>query len=332
MKSRSFGRTGLRVSPLCLGTMTFGKQCDEETSAAILDKAFDAGISFIDTADAYPSGQDADEGLSGRTEEIVGGWMTGKRDQVVLASKFYFPMGPNPWDMGASRRHIMDAIDASLARLQTDYLDLYQIHFWDEHTPIDETLGALDDLVRIGKVRYVGCSNHAAWQIARALGRSEARDIVRYESVQPRYNLLFRNIERDILPLAEHDQLAVIPYNPIAGGMLTGKHVAEGGPTAGGRFSLGRSAETYRGRYWADDKFAMVAALQEVAAESGRPLVEMALAWVMAHPQVTAPIIGASKPDQLDASLAALANPLDGDLKQRLDDMTMQYRTVDIDR
>lgn len=190
MEHVRLGRTGLPVSRLCLGTMTFGLQCDEPTSAAILDRAVDGGITFIDTADVYPMGGRLD--TAGRTEEIVGNWLKNRRQDVVLATKASHRVGPRPWQQGNSRRHLLDAVEQSLRRLQTDYLDLYQLHGTDPATPIDETLSALDDLVRSGKVRYVGCSNFAAYQIARALGRSEARDLVSFVTVQPRYNLLFR--------------------------------------------------------------------------------------------------------------------------------------------
>jgi len=330
-----FGRTGLQVSKLCLGTMTFGVQCDEDESYAILDKAFDAGITFVDTADVYPNGQDGE--LAGLTEEIIGRWLAmrrdgQRRDQVILASKFFAPMGSNPWNMGGSRKHIMDAVDASLRRLQTDYLDLYQIHMFDRSTPLDETLGALDDLVRAGKVRYIGCSNYAAWQLARAIGRSEARSFARYESVQPRYNLLFRNIERELLPLCKHDNVAVIPYNPLAGGMLSGKHRPESGPTEGTRFTLGSAAGRYQERYWDDQKFSTVEAIRPLADAAGMTMVQLAMAWVLANPAITSPIVGASKPEQLDDSLAALGTPLDADLKAELDELTAHYRVVDAAR
>jgi len=312
--------------------MTLGFQVDEAASVDILDAAFDAGITFLDTADAYPLGHAGD--LAGATEEIIGRWMAtpGRRESVILATKFFFPMGANPWDRGGSRKHIMNAVEASLRRLDTDYLDLYQIHSFDPHTPLDETLGALDDIVRAGKVRYVGCSNYAAWQLARAIGRSEVRDICRYESVQPRYNLLFRNIERELLPLCEHDDIAVISYNPLAGGMLTGKHRGAETPEAGGRFELGTSAERYRDRYWADDKFAVIEEMATLADEAGMSMATMAIAWTMANPAITAPIIGASKASQLTDAIAATSVTLDADLYARLNDLTTQYRVVDVER
>ena len=257
MEHVRFGRTGLRVSKLCLGTMTFGFQCDDETSFAIMDTAYDAGISFFDTADVYPIGGPVE--TIGRTEELIGRWMArhGRRDDIVLATKCFFRTGPNAWDQGNSRKNIMRAIDRSLERLGTDYVDLYQIHFYDPNTPIDETLQAMDDLVRSGKVRYVGCSNTMAYQLARAIGRSETLGISRFESVQPRYNLLFRENERELFPLCREDDVAVIPYNPLAGGLLTGKH-KQGAPTEGTRFTLGGAGEMYSERYWQDQMFASV--------------------------------------------------------------------------
>ncbi len=324
------GRTGLQVSRLCLGTMTFGLQCDEPTAAAILDRAADGGIDFLDTADVYPLGGDLT--TQGRTEEIVGRWLEGKRDRFVLASKCFGRTGPAPFDAGNSRRHIMDAVEASLRRLRTDYLDLYQLHGYDLQTPIDETLTALDDLVRQGKVRYIGCSNFLTYQLVRAVGRSEVLRITRFASVQPRYNLLFRQIEREMLPFCVEDGVGVIPYNPIAGGLLSGKHNRGGEPAEGGRFTLGNAAQTYQDRYWHDREFATVEQIGEVAGEAGIDMVSLAVAWVLANPAVTAPIVGASRPEQLDASLAALETPLDPELKSRLDELTHEYRMGDAPR
>jgi aryl-alcohol dehydrogenase (NADP+) len=324
------GRTGLQVSRLCLGTMTFGLQCDEPTAAAILDRAAAGGIDFLDTADVYPLGGDL--ATQGRTEEIVGRWLEGKRDRFVLASKCFGRTGPAPFDAGNSRRHIMDAVEASLRRLRTDYLDLYQLHGYDPQTPIDETLTALDDLVRQGKVRYIGCSNFLTYQLVRAVGRSEVLRITRFATVQPRYNLLFRQIEREMLPFCLEDGVGVIPYNPIAGGLLSGKHSRGGEPAEGGRFTLGNAAQTYQDRYWHDREFATVEQIGELAGEAGIDMVSLAVAWVLANPAVTAPIVGASRPEQLDASLAALETPLDPELKRRLDELTHEYRMGDAPR
>ncbi|HEX4082118.1 MAG TPA: aldo/keto reductase [Acidimicrobiales bacterium] len=330
MDHTTLGRTGLSVSRLCLGTMTFGVQCDEATSTAILDRAADGGIDFIDTADIYPLGGDLT--TVGRTEEILGRWLEGKRDRFVVATKCYGPTGPAPFDSGNSRKHIMSAVDASLRRLGTDYVDLYQVHFDDPATPLDETLGAFDDLVHQGKVRYVGCSNFLAYRLARAIGRSEVLGLVRFETLQPRYNLLFRQIERELLPLCAEENIGVIPYNPIAGGMLTGKHAGATAPTEGGRFTLGNAANIYQERYWHDRAFETVGALQSVAEEAGTTLTTLAVAWVLAHPTVTAPIVGASRPDQLAASLAAADFTLEPDVKDRLDELTAEHRMGDAAR
>lgn len=323
-----FGRTGLRVSRLCLGTMTFGSQADTETSMAIMDTAYEAGITFWDTADIYPMD------VVGRTEELIGQWFgrNGRtRDDVILATKCFAPTGSHPWDAGNSRKNIMRAIDASLRRLGTDYVDLYQIHFFDRDVPIDETLRAMDDLVRAGKVRYVGCSNTLAYQLARAIGRSELLGVARFDSVQPRYNLLFREIERELLPLCSEEHVAVIPYNPLAGGLLTGKH-RPGAPTEGTRFTTSASGARYQERYWHDRMFATVDELRHVAEEAGVPMATLAVQWVLANPAVTAPIVGASRPDQLAASVAAASSPLDAEIKHRLDELTAVYRQGDHDR
>jgi aryl-alcohol dehydrogenase (NADP+) len=325
MDSTRLGRTGLRVSRLCLGTMTFGLQCDEPTSRAILDAAAAGGITFLDTADAYPLGGTFE--TVGRTEEIVGRWLRGRRHEFILATKCFNPMSERPWDRGSSRKHVLDAIDASLRRLGTDHVDLYQLHMWDPETPLDETLRALDDVVRAGKARYVGCSNFQAWHVARALGRSEALGLARLDSVQPRYNLLFREFERELFPLCAMDGIGVIPYNPLAGGLLAGKHRAGGAPA--GRFTLGTAGKMYQDRYWHEREFATLELLRSFAVEAGLDLVTLSMAWVMANPVVTAPIVGASKPEQLAPAIAAAGVKLAPDLKARLDALTAEYRRGD---
>lgn len=307
--------------------MTFGLQCDEATSRAILDRAAAGGITFLDTADVYPLGGGFE--TVGRTEEIVGRWLEGRRRDFVVATKCVGAMSGRRWDRGASRKHVLDAIEGSLRRLRTDYVDLYQLHHPDPETPIDETLRALDDVVRAGKARYVGCSNFAAYQVARALGRSEVLGAVRFDSVQPRYNLLFRQIERELLPLCREEGLGVIPYNPLAGGLLSGKHRRESGPTAGTRFTLGTAAERYQDRYWHAREFDTVEALRPLADEAGMPLARLAVAWMLAEPAITAPIVGASRPDQLDDLLSAPEKPIDALLKSRLDEITREYRWGD---
>jgi aryl-alcohol dehydrogenase-like predicted oxidoreductase len=330
MQHTRFGSTGLTVSRLCLGTMTFGLQTDEAGSIQILDTAAQGGINFLDTADVYPLGGTLE--TAGRSEEILGRWLTGKRSRFILATKAVGRMGPSEWDQGASRKHLLDAIDASLRRLKTDYVDLYQLHSDDARTPLDEMLEALDSIVRSGKARYVGVSNFLAYRLARALGRSEVRNLVRMVSVQPRYSLLFREIERELLPLAQEEGLAVIPYNPLAGGLLTGKHRLDGGPAEGTRFKLGTAAQIYQSRYWHEREFHTVNSVVAAANEAGLSPTTLAVAWVLANPAITAPIIGASRPDQLQATLAAVDANIPAALKQRLDDLTADYRRGDAPR
>jgi aryl-alcohol dehydrogenase (NADP+) len=310
--------------------MTFGLQSGERTAVAILDRAADGGIDFLDSSDAYPLGGDLP--TRGVTEEIIGRWLRGKRDRFIVATKCFAPTGPAPFDAGNSRKHILDAVEASLRRLQTDYIDLYQLHGYDRDTPIDETLGALDDLVHQGKVRYIGCSNFLTYQMVRAIGRSETLGLARFDSVQPRYNLLFRQIEREMLPFCAEDGVGVIPYNPIAGGLLSGKHSRANPPPEGTRFTLGNAAQNYQDRYWHDREFDTVEALRQLAKEAGVDLVTLSVAWVMANQAITAPIIGASNPDQLGPSLAAAEYTIDDELKSQLDELTYEYRLGDAPR
>jgi aryl-alcohol dehydrogenase-like predicted oxidoreductase len=326
MQHVRFGSTGLHVSRLCLGTMTFGLQCDEKTSFAILDAAAEQGITFLDTADAYPLGDKLEN--MGRTEEILGKWLKGKREQFVLATKCSGKVGPAAWDQGTSRKHVMHAIDASLKRLGTDYVDLYQVHHFDTTTPVDETVEAFDAVVKAGKARYVGVSNYHAYRVARSLGRSEALGLAKLVSVQPRYNLLFRQIERELLPFCGEENLAVIPYNPLAGGLLTGKH-QRGTPPAGTRFTLGAAAKTYTERYWREREFDSVDAFVKLAKEAAMEPATLAVAWVLANPAVTAPLVGASRPEQLKASVAAVDRKLDPALKAKLDELSHEYRMGD---
>ncbi|HTW33122.1 MAG TPA: aldo/keto reductase [Rhizomicrobium sp.] len=328
MKHTTFGRSGLAVSRLCLGTMTFGLQCDEAQSHAILNAAADGGIDFLDTADVYPLGGDVK--TVGRTEEIVGGWLKGKRHDYILATKCVGRMGPKRWDQGMSRKHILDAIDASLKRLKTDYVDLYQLHGFDPSTPLDEALEALDTVVRSGRARYVGVSNWMGFRLARAIGRTEVKNLARVSSVQPRYNLLFRTFERDLLPLCHEEGVAVIPYNPLAGGLLTGKHKQS--ELGSGRFTLGNAGSMYQARYWHEREFQTIEDIRALAKDAGLSMTTLAVAWVLANPAITAPIIGASKPEQLADNLAAVEVALDADLKKKLDELTLVWRAVDAER
>ncbi len=309
MKIHRMGRTGLKVTELCLGTMTFGHQCDEPTSFAILNRAAEAGVTFLDTADCYPVPPTPE--TNGRTEEIVGKWLHGKRDRFVLATKCRIRVGHGPNDEGLSRKHILKAVEDSLRRLKTDYIDLYQSHSFDPDTPAEETMRAFDDLVRSGKVRYVGCSNFAAWQLALNLGVSERLSLARYDCVQPRYNLLHRDIEAELLPLCRDQGVGVIAYNPLAGGFLSGKYRSLEAPPAGTRFTLGKTGDLYRDRYWHQTMLEAVGRLRSFFEPRGRSLVTVAVAWVLAQPGVTSAILGASRAEQLDASLAAVDLTLD---------------------
>jgi aryl-alcohol dehydrogenase-like predicted oxidoreductase len=311
--------------------MTFGLQTEEDVSRLILDKAADAGINFIDTADVYPLG--GGETHAGRTEEIVGRWLKGRRERFILATKAVGKVGPSPWDQGASRKHLLDAIDTSLRRLGTDYVDLYQLHSDDSDTPLDETLEALDTIVRAGKARYIGVSNFLAYRLARALGRADVLRLARFVSVQPRYNLLFRQIERELLPLAGEEGLAVIPYNPLAGGLLTGKYRQDNTP-AEGRFtqSVGVAGKMYHERYWHAREFETIETLRGIVGQAGQSLTTASIAWVLANPLVTSALIGASRPEQLDASIAAADLELDPALKAQLDEASAAYRLGDAAR
>jgi aryl-alcohol dehydrogenase-like predicted oxidoreductase len=312
MNHRRLGRTGLKVSEICLGTMTFAGQSDEATSRRILDTAIDRGVTFIDTADVYPIPPVPE--TAGHSEEVIGRWLEQpgrKRDSLVLATKCRMRVGHGANDQGLSRRHVMAACDASLRRLKTDHIDLYQSHMPDAETPIEETLRAFDDLVHSGKVRYVGCSNYPAWQLALALGASERAGLARYDCVQPRYNLLYREIENELLPLCRDQGVGVIVYNPMAGGMLSGKYQPGEAPREGTRFTLGASGDLYRERYWQDAQMQAVSALKEHVRALNLDLATVSVAWVLAQPGITSAIVGASRPEQLDATLAAAGLTLD---------------------
>jgi aryl-alcohol dehydrogenase-like predicted oxidoreductase len=311
MNIKQLGRTGLKVSEICLGTMTFGNQADQQTSFAIMDVADQAGVNFFDTANVYPLGGDL--GMVGRTEEIIGRWLHERnaRERIVLATKCRGAMGGGPNDSGLSRKHIISACEASLRRLQTDYIDLYQVHSPDPTTPIEETLRALDDLVHSGKVRYIGCSNYLAWQLATALWTSDKHELARFECAQPRYNMLFRMIEDEILPLCRSYGVGVIAYNPLAGGMLTGRYREKQEYDANQRFGLKNSGELYRKRYWKDAVFEEVNRLGSYCDARGKSLTHVALAWVLAQPGITCAILGASKPEQLQDSLKGVELHLD---------------------
>jgi 1-deoxyxylulose-5-phosphate synthase len=321
MKIKQMGRTGLKVTEVCLGTMTFGVQTDEREAFAIMDTAESAGITFFDTADVYPLGGTLEQ--VGLTEEIIGRWMKerGARERIVLATKCRGQMGPGPNDEGLSRKHVIKACEDSLRRLQTDYIDLYQTHRADPATPIEETMRAMDDLVRAGKVRYVGCSNYQAWQLADALWTSRLHGLARYDCLQPRYNLLFRMIEDELVPLCQEHGVGIIAYNPLAGGMLTGKYLANRQLQPGTRFDLPRRGETYRQRYWNDSVFDALDELNAVLQPRGRSLTHVALAWVLSRPGITSAILGASRAEQITDSVKAIDVALDAEELEACDEV-----------
>jgi aryl-alcohol dehydrogenase-like predicted oxidoreductase len=315
MRYRNLGRTGLKVSELCLGTMTFGWTAGEPTSHAIMDHAREAGINFIDTADIYSRW--SDKSYAGKTEEIIGRWLKDKpRDQIVLATKVRGPMGDGPNDSGLSRKHIMDSIDASLRRLGTDYVDLYQTHFPDLETPLEETLGALDDLVHAGKVRYIGCSNHPAWYATKALWLSDKRGLARYDSVQPHYNLVHRDeFERELKSLCLDQGLGVIPYSPLAGGFLTGKYRRGQRAPENSRGSESGQIKKYMEN---ERNFDLIDKLDEIGKAHGKTIAQVALVWLIDEPAVTAPIVGANTLEQLQDTLGVVGFDLSDEERQQI--------------
>ncbi len=296
-----FGSTGMKVSRICLGTMSYGGPneawpwaLDEETSRPFIKRALELGINFFDTANVYSSG---------RSEEIVGKALRdfSSRDEVVIATKVFFPMGPGPNERGLSRKHILSSIDASLKRLGMDYVDLYQIHRWDYDTPIEETLEALHDVVKAGKARYIGASAMYAWQFAKALYTADLHGWTRFVSMQPHYNLIYREEEREMLPLCQDQQIAVIPYSPVAKGLLTRKPSKDGDETLRGQ------TDAVQKRLYAEGDLQIAQQVSDVAEARGLPMAQVAIAWMLTKPVVTAPIIGATKPHHLDDAVAAVS-------------------------
>ena len=301
MNYRNLGRTGLKVSEICLGAMQWGWTADEATSFQVMDAFFEHGGNFIDTADVYSFWAEGNPG--GVSESIIGRWMKarGNRRHVVLATKVRGRMWEGPNGEGLSRKHILHAVEDSLRRLQTDYIDLYQIHWDDLETPIDETLWALDTLVRHGQVRYIGASNIDAWRLMKALCISDKHDLARYDSLQPHYNLVHRNeFETELKPLCESEQIGVIPYSPLAGGFLTGKYHLDSPPPDSAR------QESVKRRYFNEYGWRVLAAVERIADERGILPLQVALAWLLNQSVVTAPIIGANSIEQLMPSLEAV--------------------------
>lgn len=317
MDYKSLGNTGLRVSELCLGAMSFGRETPEATSYDILDKFMEAGGNFIDTADVYTQGV---------SETIVGLWMKDhRRDDLVIATKVRFPMGDSPNDYGLSRKHIMAGVEASLERLRTDYIDLYQVHRWDPETPLEETLSTLNDLVRSGKVRYIGCSNFKGWHLQKAIDLSKANGWEVFVCLQPLYNLLDRVIEWELIPICQEGGLGIIPWSPLRGGWLSGKYrKGMAGPEKGSRvhsaseMGWSESWEAYDNpRTWSiiDEVFS-------VAKEAGVEPAQVALRWVMQRPGVTAPIIGVRTMEHLEVNLSAVGWELTAEQMERLNQVS----------
>ncbi|MDQ5827234.1 MAG: aldo/keto reductase [Chloroflexota bacterium] len=274
--------------------MTFGNEADEQTSKSVTDRFVEAGGNFLDTANVYSRGI---------SEEITGRVIRDYREDVVLATKFRFPMGEGPNDSGASRKHIISACEASLRRLDTDYIDLYQIHCWDSSSPIEETLSALDDLVRAGKVRYIGCSNFTGWQIEKSVRVSEREGLARFDCVQPQYSLVVRDIEHEVLPASREEGLGVLPWSPLAGGFLTGKYSREDAPPENTR--MASWVDTWK-RHATPEKFDIVDRVCEIANSRGKEPAQIALSWVKDRPGVTSPIFGARNVEQLDKNLGVI--------------------------
>ena len=309
------GRTGLRVSRICLGCMTYGSPkwrdwiLDEAASRPFFGQALELGINFFDTADVYSVG--ASEEVTGRALKDMA-----KRDQVVIATKVFSPMGKGTNDRGLSRKHIMESIDASLKRLRTDYIDLYQIHRWDNETPIEETVEALHDVVKAGKALYIGASSMYAWQFMKALGYQRANNLTPFVSMQNHYNLIYREEEREMIPLCRDQGVGLIPWSPLARGFLAGNRTRD----KSGSTMRARTDEFAQQLYYQPDDFTVADRVQEVAREHSRKPTQIALAWILSRPGLTAPIIGASKMEHLDDAVAALEVKLGADDIKRLEE------------
>ena len=323
MEYINFGRTGLKVSRLCLGCMTYGSSkwrewvLNEEESRPFIQHALEAGINFFDTANMYSDGV---------SEEVVGKALGdfGKRDEIVLATKVFNPMRKDPNGRGLSRKAILTEIDHSLKRLGTDYVDLYQIHRWDKETPIDETMEALHDVVKSGRARYIGASSMFAWQFSQSLYVSELHGWTKFVSMQNHYNLIYREEEREMIPLCQDQGIAVIPWSPLARGFLAGNRSKAGG----GQTTRSNSDDYARQLYYQEDDFAVAERLTQVAEKRGLPNMQIALAWLLSKPAVTAPIIGASKMHHLDEALSAVEVKLTAEEVQQLEEPYKPHRIL----
>lgn len=318
MEYRRLGRTGLKVSPICLGTMQFGWTSDEAAANEVMSHAVELGCNFLDTADVYSRWAENNPG--GVSEQIIGRWLKASsvsRQEIILATKVRGQMGGQPTQQGLSRHHIFNAVENSLRRLQTDYIDLYQTHFPDEETPLDETLSALDDLVRSGKVRYIGCSNYPAWLLTKSLWVSDVRRLARFDSLQPHYSLVHRaEFERELQPLCLDQGVGVIPYSPLAGGFLTGKYRRDTALPESAR------AQGVQKRYMNEQGFNAVDKLEEIGQNHEATIAQTAIAWVLANPAVTSAIIGANSIAQLEDTLKGAKVKLSAEEKTALDEVT----------
>lgn len=325
MQYHKMGKTGLKVSAVCLGTMTFGVQVVETDAIKIIDTAYDMGVNFFDTANGY---------ADGHSEEITGKALKNKRKDVVLASKVGSRIGPGVNQAGLSRKSIMQEVENSLSRLGTDYLDIYYAHLPDYSTPIEETLRAFDDLVHQGKVRYVACSNFRAWQLCKALWVSDKENLERFNCIQPPYNLLTRDIETELLPLAQDEGLGVCVYNPLAAGLLTGKHDSNKPPAAGTRFAISYKTksgttsmgESYSNRYWQAADFAAVERFRVIAQSCDCSMAQFSLAWILQNPVITATIIGATSLRHLEENLKTPDIKLSADAIKACDAVWAEFR------
>ena len=304
------GRTGLKVSRICLGTNMFGADyVDEARAASVLDAAEECGINFIDTADVYNAGA---------SESTLGRILKGRRSSFVVATKGFNPMGKGVNDHGLSRKHLIEAVEASLRRLDTDFIDLYQVHFWDPETPLEETMRTLDDLVRQGKIHYLGCSNFAAWQLCRALWVSDKHGLERFETVQPEYNLARRGIEDELLPLCLDQEVGVLPFQVFMGGILSGGYARSAEPPPNTHMTS-QHAHRAAATYWSDTTFDTVERIKTLAADAGCEAAQLVLAWALAKPGITSVVAGASRPEQVLKNAAAAGLDLPGEFLAELD-------------
>lgn len=310
MEYRNVGRTGLKVSEICLGTMTFGHGTDKDEAQRIVDRSIEAGVNFFDTANGYSNGQ---------SETILGEIVKGRRDELVLATKVFNPMGKGPNDSGMSRVHIMQAIEASLKRLQTDYIDIYYIHHVDTQTPIEEMLRAFDDLVHHGKVRYIACSNYEAWRIMESLWISDSKNLARFECLQPQYSLVVRDIEEEIIPVCQLKGLGVVVWSPLAGGFLTGKYKPGQNKVEGSRSEEGWA---FPSRYFAPNADEILQTLLDIAQEVGRTPAQVATRWTLEQPAITSAIIGARTLSQADDNLRASGWQLPTEALEKLNNVS----------